>query len=93
MGWIARKRQFLNHLDLDRSTGSCLSLLVTVVKAVYDPGGDGSFLYYLYLTLTAVNKTEAFKYRIEGDDLYLYDMINGKYHTVGEKKKFSYRNF
>lgn len=35
------------------------------------------FLYYLYLTLKAVNQTEAFKYRIEGDDLYLYDLING----------------
>ena len=35
------------------------------------------FLYYLYLTLKAVNQTEALKYRIEGDDLYLYDVING----------------
>ncbi len=35
------------------------------------------FLYYLYLTLKAVNQTEAFKYRIEGDELYLYDLING----------------
>ena len=35
------------------------------------------FLYYLYLTLKAVNQTEAFKYRIEGDELYLYDVING----------------
>ena len=34
------------------------------------------FLYYLYLTLDAVNQTEALKYRIEGDDLYLYDVIN-----------------
>jgi chloramphenicol O-acetyltransferase type A len=36
-----------------------------------------AFLYYLYLTLKAVNQTEAFKYRIEGDDLYIYDVING----------------
>jgi len=60
---------------------------------VYDPGGDGSFFYYMYLTLTAVNRTEAFKYRIEGDDLYLYDVINGKYHTVGEKKNFHIETF
>jgi chloramphenicol O-acetyltransferase type A len=39
--------------------------------------GISFFLYYLYLTLKAVNQTEAFKYRIEGDDLYLYDVING----------------
>lgn len=35
------------------------------------------FLYYLYLTLKAVNQTEAFKYRIEGEQLFLYDVING----------------
>ncbi len=35
------------------------------------------FLYYLYLILKAVNQTEALKYRIEGDDLFLYDVING----------------
>jgi chloramphenicol O-acetyltransferase type A len=39
--------------------------------------GISFFLYYLYLTLRAVNQTEAFKYRIEGDMLYLYDVIDG----------------
>ena len=39
--------------------------------------GISFFLYYLYLILKAVNQTDAFKYRIEGDDLYLYDVING----------------
>jgi chloramphenicol O-acetyltransferase type A len=34
------------------------------------------FLYSLYLTLKAVNQTEAFKYRIEGDELYLYGVID-----------------
>jgi chloramphenicol O-acetyltransferase type A len=38
--------------------------------------GISFFLYYLYLTLKAVNQTEAFKYRIEGDELFLYDVIN-----------------
>jgi chloramphenicol O-acetyltransferase type A len=39
--------------------------------------GISFFLYYLYLTLKAVNQTEAFKFRIEGDDLFLYNVING----------------
>jgi hypothetical protein len=39
--------------------------------------GYSFFLYSLYLTLKAVNITEAFKYRIEGDGLYLYDVIDG----------------
>lgn len=39
--------------------------------------GISFFLYYLFLTLKAVNQTEAFKFRIEGDNLYLYEVING----------------
>jgi chloramphenicol O-acetyltransferase type A len=35
------------------------------------------FLYYLYLVLKAVNRTKAFKYRIEGDELYYYEKIDG----------------
>lgn len=34
------------------------------------------FLYYLYLTLEAVNRTLPFRYRIEGKELYLYDAID-----------------
>jgi chloramphenicol O-acetyltransferase type A len=39
--------------------------------------GFSFFLYCLYLVLKAVNSTEAFKYRIEGDELFLYDVIDG----------------
>lgn len=39
--------------------------------------GISFFLYYLYLVLKAVNRTEAFKYRIEGDKLFYYDVIDG----------------
>ena len=39
--------------------------------------GISFFLYYLYLVLKAVNRTEAFRYRIEGNDLYLYDVVDG----------------
>ena len=47
--------------------------------AAYDfakSNGISFFLYYLYLVLKAVNQTEAFKYRLEDDELYLYDVIN-----------------
>jgi len=39
--------------------------------------GISFFLYYLYLTLKSVNQTEAFKYRMEGDEVFLYDVIDG----------------
>lgn len=35
------------------------------------------FLYYLHASITAVNETEAFRYRIgEDDEVYLYDVIH-----------------
>lgn len=39
--------------------------------------GISFFLYYLYLVLKAVNRTEAFKYRMEGEELYYYEQIHG----------------
>lgn len=33
-------------------------------------------LYYLYLSLKAVNETEEFRYRIEGDKVYCYDRVD-----------------
>jgi chloramphenicol O-acetyltransferase type A len=57
--------------------GITMDLDCTRAYAFARKRGISFFLYYLYLTLRAVNQTEAFKYRIEGDDLYLYDVING----------------
>lgn len=34
------------------------------------------FLYYLHKSLTAANKTEPFKYRIDGNDVIVYDKVN-----------------
>jgi chloramphenicol O-acetyltransferase type A len=34
------------------------------------------FLYYLYQSLAAANETEPFRYRIEGDDVIVYDRVN-----------------
>ncbi|HET9057527.1 MAG TPA: chloramphenicol acetyltransferase [Chitinophagaceae bacterium] len=34
------------------------------------------FLYYLHKSLTAVNKTESFRYRIEGNEVIVYDKVN-----------------
>jgi len=34
------------------------------------------FLYYLHASLKAVNETEPFRYRIENDQVYIYDQVN-----------------
>jgi chloramphenicol O-acetyltransferase type A len=38
--------------------------------------GVSLFIYYLYQALNAVNIIEPFKYRIEGDEVMVYDTIN-----------------
>lgn len=34
------------------------------------------YLYYVYCTITAVNRIENFRYRVIGDEVFLYDKIN-----------------
>ncbi len=38
--------------------------------------GHSFFLYYLHASLKAVNETEPFRYRIENDQVYVYDKVN-----------------
>jgi len=48
------------------------------------------FIYYLYLTLKAVNSIEEFRYRIEGDELYCYDTINASATIDRENGTFGF---
>jgi chloramphenicol O-acetyltransferase type A len=53
------------------------------------------FLYYLHKSLTAVNDLEPFKYRIDGDDVIIYDQINAG-PTIGRSNGtfgFSYIDY
>lgn len=52
--------------------------------------GISFFLYYLYLVLKAVNRTEAFRYRIEGDQLFLYDVVDGSATIDRENGTFGF---
>lgn len=38
--------------------------------------GTSFFLYYLYHSLAAANQTEAFKYRIDGEIVWVYDTVH-----------------
>lgn len=42
------------------------------------------FTYYLHKTLVAVNATESFRYRVLGDQIYVYDQINAS-ATIGRE--------
>ena len=48
------------------------------------------FVYYLHKTLVAVNTIESFRYRISGDDIYIYDQINGSATISREDNTFGF---
>jgi chloramphenicol O-acetyltransferase type A len=73
-----RKDLFRFFKDFDEPYyGISTDLECTAAYAFAKAKGISFFLYYLYLVLKAVNRTEAFKYRIEGEDLFCYEKIDG----------------
>jgi len=48
------------------------------------------FLYYLYKTLTAVNVIESFRYRISGEQIFVYDCIDGSATISREDGSFGF---
>ena len=48
------------------------------------------FVYYLHKTLAAVNQVENFRYRIEGEDVFLYDEIDASATIMREDKTFGF---
>lgn len=54
--------------------------------------GYSFFLYYLYLASKAVNSIDHFRYRIEDDKVYIYDVINASATISREDKTFGFSN-
>ncbi|MFM7018445.1 CatA-like O-acetyltransferase [Flavobacterium sp.] len=52
--------------------------------------GVSFFSYYLHKTLTAVNAVEEFRYRIIGDEVYIFDQINASATVLREDKTFGF---
>jgi chloramphenicol O-acetyltransferase type A len=78
IGKWERKELYHFFRDFDEPYyGITTDLECTGAYAFAKSRGTSFFLYYLYLVLKAVNRTEAFRYRMEGDELYLYDVVDG----------------
>ncbi|MGY4537309.1 chloramphenicol O-acetyltransferase type A [Mucilaginibacter sp. UYNi724] len=56
--------------------GATVNVDVTIAYQTAKEQGVSFFLYYLHAILEAANKIEAFKYRVEDNEIYLYDTIN-----------------
>lgn len=51
---------------------------------------ESLFLYYLYQSLRAVNAIEPFRYRIEGDDVVVYDCVHASPTINRENGSFGF---
>ena len=52
--------------------------------------GVSFFSYYLHKTLTAVNEIESFRYRIIGEEVYIFDQINASATVLREDNTFGF---
>lgn len=52
--------------------------------------GTSFFIYYLHKTLVAANATESFRYRIAGEDIYIYEQINASATIMREDHSFGF---
>lgn len=69
-----RKPQFDHFKTMDEPFyGVCINIDCTRAYETTKQMGVSFFLYYLYQSLLATHRVEAFRYRIEGEEVYLYD--------------------
>lgn len=52
--------------------------------------GVSFFIYYLHKTLVAVNHIEAFRYRIDGEQVYVYDTVHASATISREDGSFGF---
>lgn len=56
--------------------GVCVNIDCTTAYAKAKEQSVSFFLYYLYQSLAAANEVEPFRYRINGDDVFVYDVVH-----------------
>lgn len=56
--------------------GVCVNIDCTTAYTIAKERSFSFFLYYLHKSLVAANKVEPFKYRMIGEDVFLYDTVN-----------------
>lgn len=74
--WV-RKGHYLFFKNFDEPFyGVCVNIDCTKAYRKAKELKTSFFLYYLHKSTCAVNSVEALRYRIEGNDVYLYDKVD-----------------
>jgi chloramphenicol O-acetyltransferase type A len=86
-----RKEHFLFFKQMDEPFyGITTTVDCTKGYAKAKAIGLSFFSYYLHKTLSAVNAIENFRYRIMGDEVYLFDVIDASATVMREDKTFGF---
>lgn len=56
--------------------GVCVPIDCTIAYNKAKKEGYSFYLYYLYQSLVAANNTEPFRYRIEGSEIFVHDVVH-----------------
>jgi len=73
--------------------GVCVSVDCTKAYQFSKANNVSFFLYYLHTCLTAVNEIEPFKYRIEDDEVFIYNQINAGATVARDNGTFGFGYF
>jgi chloramphenicol O-acetyltransferase type A len=74
--WSRREQfQFFRRFE-EPFFGVCVSVDCTKAYARAKEQGASFFLYYLHKCLVAANRIEPFRYRIDGDDVVVWDVVH-----------------
>src|SRR5271155_4927723 len=74
--WVRKAHfEFFSAFD-EPYHGVCVRVDCTAAYATAKRHGYPFFLYYLYQSIAAAQRVEAFRLRIEGGEVYLYDKID-----------------
>jgi len=81
--------QFFNAFE-EPYYGVCVNIDCTTAYRFAKDAGISVFLYYLYKSLSAAQRTEPFKYRIEEGEVFLHDQIDAGSTIARSNGTFGY---
>ena len=81
--------EFFNQME-EPFFGITVSIDCTLAYTKAKQIGVSFFTYYLHKTLCAVNELENFRYRIDNNEIYIYDLINASSTVLRADNTFGF---
>lgn len=88
--WVRKAHfQFFSAFE-EPFYGVCVNIDCSAAYRFAKHDGYSVFLYFLYLSLTAAQRSENFRYRIEKDEVFLHDRIDAASTIARSNGTFGY---